>query len=218
MIIGIDQSLTGTGIASIDDDGTLLMTQTVETSKMRGVERLAQICQVVEEMCDNVGEKYVVAREGYSFGSKGRATFSLGELGGCLDLTLYQIENPNLKSYYIIPPTTIKKLCLGSGAIKKDSAYLLKIFTTLGIEFANDNEADAYMIAVSLWKYLRSSKANSIKGYYETLKVYEKEAILSSLISKSGSGVTKASLKNLTEEDYATAAKSVLDGYLCFAR
>ena len=43
--------------------------------------------------------------------------------------------------------SSMKKFMLGNGATKKESKYMLHVFKHTGIEFDNDNEADAYMHA-----------------------------------------------------------------------
>lgn len=214
-IIGIDQSLTGTGLAVIDNSGNLVGTRIVNTAKLRGVERLAYISGKVNEFVNESGERCIAAREGYSFGSKGRATFSLGELGGCVDMGLYKERPENLVSYYMIPPTVVKKYCLGSGAAKKDSAYLLLVYNRTGLEFPDDNQADAYMIALTLLGFLMGRNIR-MKDFFDKLTPVQKEALMSSKMGKKGSGITKASMKSIGHESFASHVGEVLDGYLVF--
>ena len=67
-------------------------------------------------------------------GAKGDV-FNLGELGGCIDLVLYNKVNMNSSSkvkYYCIPPNSWKLLVLGSGQVKKDTQYLLTVYDKTG--------------------------------------------------------------------------------------
>jgi hypothetical protein len=167
----------------------------------------------------------VISREGYSFASKGRSVFNLGELGGCIDLTLYRSEIPNFVSYYVLPPTVVKKFCLGSGSIKKDSGYLLKVYNKFGTEFPDDNQADAFMIATTLLAFIKASciQKGQLNGfdhevYFNSLSVVEKEALLSSSMSSKESGLTKATMKKLDHTTFADFVSKGLKEYVIFNR
>lgn len=214
-IIGIDQSLTGTGVAHVENDGTLFETKLLKVGKLRGIERLDFITSEICKFIDSVSERIVVAREGYSFGSTGRATFSLGELGGCIDLRLYSQKPGDIVAYYTIPPTVIKKYCLGKGNIKKDSAYLLTVYNKIGVEFTDDNQADAYMIALTLLGFLMG-RNDKMTDFFEGLSIEKKEALVSSKINKKGSGVTKSTLKNMNHEEFAKYVGETLDEFRVF--
>lgn len=220
-VIGIDQSLTGTGLVEIDNDGNLKRMTLVKTGTMRDVQRLRYITSNIIEFCKITQERFVVAREGYSFGSKGRATFSLGELGGCVDLKLFETKIPHLVGYYILPPTVVRKFALGLGNIKKDSGYLLKVYNKFKIEFPDDNQADAFMIAKTLLGIMKSISVKSgscHETFVKGLTLIEKESLVSSLLSTKGSGVTKSTIKTMNHNDFATKVSEALKGYLCFEK
>lgn len=221
-IIGIDQSLTGTGIAEISNEGKLIRTKLLRPGKALGVQRLDFITQSICEFCEDVKEKFVIAREGYSFSSKGRSVFNLGELGGCIDLTLYRSSISNLFEYFIFPPTVVKKLCLGSGAVKKDTLYLLEVLKKTGIEFPDDNQADAYMIAMTLWHFKKAicvKQGIEYSNFVNSLSDIKKEALLSALMSaKSKEGVTKASIKKMSVENFSVNVLKVIEQYKVFSR
>lgn len=218
-IIGIDQSLTGTGLAYISNDGVLVKNSIIKTGKYLGTERLAFITDEIMKFCGEVNERFVIAREGYSFGSKGRATFSLGELGGCIDLCLFKSNMPNLVKYYHLSPNAVKKFCLGSGSIKKDSGYLLKVFNKFNIEFPDDNQADAFMIAQTLLGFLKASRFQSPEHikFVAGLTLVEKEALIASILSTKGSGVTKATIKKIDHESFGKYTSQTLENCLAFS-
>lgn len=197
-VLGIDQSLSGTGLSHIDHQGKMIRQKILKTAKLRGVARLKTICDSVLEFCQETGERFVIAREGYSFGSKGRASFSLGELGGCIDLTLFKANMPELVDYYVFSPTVIKKYCLGSGAVKKDTQYLLKVYDVFGIHFLDDNQADAFLIAQTLLGMLNGRNTGNPE-FFKSLSQAQKEA----LVSKS-EGITQAKVKKMSHEEFAT--------------
>jgi len=224
-VVGIDQSLTGTGLAELTNDGVLKRNVLVKTGKLVGIERLDLITKTVISFCEEVDERFVISREGYSFASKGRSVFNLGELGGCIDLSLFRSTMPNLISYYVLPPTVVKKFCLGSGSVKKDSGYLLKVYNKFGKEFPDDNQADAFMIATTLLAFMKASciQKGQLNGfdhevYFNSLSVIEKEALLSSSMSLKDSGLTKATMKKLDHITFADFASKGLKEHLAFNR
>lgn len=146
-IIGIDQSLTGTGV-SVLKKNKVSYSDVIKTADMRGMERLDYICKslvkIIEEQT-SLGEEIIVVREGYSYGSfKSSSVFELGELGGIIDMMFYHSDRK--VSLYVLPPTLWKLMVFGCGNVKKDTQYLLKAYDVTGIKFSDDNIADSYML------------------------------------------------------------------------
>ncbi len=164
--LGIDQSLSGTGLCLLDEGGNILHTGIITPKKLRGVFRLRFIVdELVKFILDKCSEfdEIRASREGYSFSSKGAALFDLGELGGVIDLAIYDLANDQLKSkaiqYYKIPAGVHKKLVIKNGNAKKGTTkaqkqqYLDLITKHTGEVFLDDNIADSYMIATTLRTY-----------------------------------------------------------------
>ena len=99
-IMGLDLSLTSTGV-SINGS-----TQVVST-KLKGVERLSVMNHAILEIAkaQNVD---IILIEGYSFASRSGQAFSIGELGGCVRMTLWENNIP----YVEIPPTCRAKFVM----------------------------------------------------------------------------------------------------------
>lgn len=114
-VLGLDLSLTGTGIAHVD--GT---TEKVDTDPLRGTDRLGVIRAAVEDaVC--AGPPDLVVIEGYSYASKGRALFQLGELGGVVHMLLADLSVtccPGM-GWCEAPPQTLKKFATGSTSADK---------------------------------------------------------------------------------------------------
>lgn len=220
-VVGIDQSLSGTGIVEISHDGNIIRKQLLSPGKLLGVQRLDFITNKIFEFCSEIKERFIVAREGYSFASKGRSVFNLGELGGCIDLVLFRSKISNFVEYYILPPTVVKKYCLGSGSVKKDSSYLLLVYKKLEIEFPDDNQADAYMIASTLLGFKKAiclQQGFDQTKFVKSLSETKKEALLSTLLSVKGSGITKATMKKIESVDFAGYVSKVIEEYKVFLR
>lgn len=147
--LGLDPSLTGFGICfSSSVDASRYMAFRL---KPRGkkVDRLIEIEDFILEVVRQLTRVRRcsiahLAMEGYAMGMRSGATqaFSLGEAGGIAKVTLRQTLH---SSGYptIVPPTSLKKFVTGKGNAKKDS-ILLSVYKKWGIEFKDDNMADAY--------------------------------------------------------------------------
>ena len=61
-------------------------------------------------------------------------------------LRIYLLEESLVHKYDIIPPNTLKKFITGKGNAKKE-LMLLKVYKRWGVEFNDNNMADAYSLA-----------------------------------------------------------------------
>lgn len=153
MIVGLDLSLTATGVCR---DGE---THTLKTTK-KGVERLWTLQQEVKSYCNGCSTAMI---EGYSFGSQGRAVFNIGELGGVIRLMLWLGST----KFHEVPPATLKKYATGAGNANK-SLVVQAAAQRSGLTFADDNQADAWwlwQIGLHLFepyhpKYVKMPKLN----------------------------------------------------------
>lgn len=135
-LIGLDLSLTSTGV-SVNGDTQVL------SVKEKGAERLSLISNKILEIC--ISEKISCALiEGYSFSSRNSQAHSIGELGGCVRMRLWE----NGISFVDIPPTCRAKFATGKGNASKGevisaiSAKTGKIFSGAG----GNDECDAWVL------------------------------------------------------------------------
>jgi crossover junction endodeoxyribonuclease RuvC len=140
MILGIDPSLTETGVVVLDEAGRIIEALGLKTKKLRGMERIVWVREAIRQRILEHRPQIIVI-EGYSFGSRGRAIFNLGELGGVLRVLFYDLQIP----YVEVPPTVLKKF-LGKGNFSKDEVQAA-ILEKYNENFNNDNIADAYGLA-----------------------------------------------------------------------
>ena len=139
--VGIDPSLSATGIVGVSSDNEVLLNTTIG-SNLKGVERLADLKAKLSNVTQAYDVELRVVLEGYSYGSPGRRE-SLAEWGGVLRLSLHEMGI----EYIEIPPTSLKKFLTNNGNANK-----LMVATTIQkvyqVEFGgNDNEFDAYGLA-----------------------------------------------------------------------
>ena len=130
-IIGLDLSLTSTGVA--DKGGTFRI-----RPKSKGAQRLDDIASEIMVLGR---EAELVVIEGYSFGSQGRATFSIGELGGVIRLELHRAGVP----WLLVPPSVLKKWATGKGNADKDT-MLETAIRKYAFEGHGNDEADAWLL------------------------------------------------------------------------
>lgn len=148
-IMGLDISLTGTGVVILDcpinskvHPGDFTYLNTIDTKKLFGMQR----CEYIRNQIDMVIKNYqpdIVIIEGYAYGAKGRAVYDLGEIGGIIRHLLYT-NNINYKE---VPPNSLKLFVTKDGrASKEDMMFTLE--NLYGKIFADDNQADAMGLAL----------------------------------------------------------------------
>lgn len=159
--VGLDLSLTGTGMVAISQDGTILFKTTIK-NKLRGEERLQFIRNEILDMV----ERFPTARycvEGYAMGIRTGQSFSIGELGGVIKLLLWEQG----KIFHIVSPTSLKKFILGKGVGDKDMV-IMNVFKRWGFEAKTSDEADALVLAMI---------AREIESPSESIPKYQQEVI-----------------------------------------
>jgi len=152
--MGLDLSLTSTGIVVVNSAGDVL-TSGVVASKEKDMERLLEIrFQITQIMVDfNV---MLTAIEGYAYHIRNsRALTGLAELGGVVRSVLYASDNP----YVDIPPASVKKFATGKGNARKD-LMRLAVYKRWGFEHESNDVVDAFVLA---------QMARAIAGEYERL-------------------------------------------------
>jgi Holliday junction resolvasome RuvABC endonuclease subunit len=148
--IGIDQSLTGFALSVVSVDSPNFHKTWVFKSQYKGVQRLDDIVAWLYTTFDSLRGSHEivgVAMEGTVLQSQ--AASILGELAGVTKLSLYNyFDHLNKQCAFPlqIPPMTLKKYATGKGTAKKQE-MLLQIYKRWGVEFNDDNAADAYALA-----------------------------------------------------------------------
>jgi crossover junction endodeoxyribonuclease RuvC len=165
IILALDLSLTSTGYCKLLFDSGSKYDYDIGLIKtnLKGVARLNYVESKIFALLLTYNRlNLLVILEGYSFGSRGRATFSSGELGGIVRLLLFK---NNIKTL-IAPPTSLKKFITGKGNAPK-SDMKMKTLAKYDIEFTDDNECDAFGLAMMGKAYLNGT---NIKYEQEALK------------------------------------------------
>lgn len=127
-VIGVDLSLTATGIAGPAATCTL-------APKTRGCERLIWLRDRVRKVCELAD---LVVIEGYAFSARNSHAHALGELGGVVRVALHVASVPFVE----VPPASLKKYACNRGNAKKEE-ILAAAIRRLGYEGSSHDEADA---------------------------------------------------------------------------
>ncbi len=143
-LIGIDPSLTNTGILVLNNELKIIYKKLIKTNPNEIIEKR------INEIIDNIKSIFALLKsnniyiniEGLSFNSKGCSIAELSALHYSIRLYLY---DNNIK-YDITPPTILKKFCTGKGNCKKE-LILLNVYKKFNEEFDDNNLADAYTLA-----------------------------------------------------------------------
>ena len=147
--IGIDQSLTGFALTVMSVAEPTKHLTWVYKSPYFGIERLVDIRQWLIDTINYIEEELEldvldIAMEGTVLQSQ--AALVLGELSAAVRLAIYDMFDDHRKYPLKVPPMTLKKYAAGKGNAKKQE-MLLQIYKRWGLEFNDDNAADAYALA-----------------------------------------------------------------------
>jgi crossover junction endodeoxyribonuclease RuvC len=135
--MGLDLSLTGSGIVVMDESAIVVHAETLK-NKLMGMERLEFLRDAVNKACSYYCPD-LICLEGYAMGSHSGQAFSIGELGGVIKLYLHERNFP----YHLVPPTRLKKYITGRGIGEKDQ-MMLAVYKNFGYEPKDNNIADAF--------------------------------------------------------------------------
>lgn len=151
-IIGVDQSLTSTGVAVVEG-GRFVSVERVRPkmkAKLDGMAkreaehvRLEEILQAIRTHTLTASHQPIVGLEGPAMGIKGAAVVQIFGLYILLKQELYRMGVP----YYVVPPSTVKLYATGNGAAGKDDVLSAMVRRHPGVDFSGNDQADAMAIA-----------------------------------------------------------------------
>ena len=121
LFLGIDHSLNKTAIVCVNENGHFVGKTIYKNKKHKGEKRLLMLLKFITKLLKRYGSKIsCIGIENYSFGSKGRAIFNIGEAGGILRLLLWCWMGKKQRIYWCFAPKTVKKFASGNGNSNKD--------------------------------------------------------------------------------------------------
>lgn len=151
--IGIDQSYSGFGLLVLDKEkehDRQLWKFPVLGSDGARLHRIRE--EISSYLSTYDSDSIRLAIEGYAHASRFNRE-KLGELGGIVKLAWFEFYGDDP---LIVPPTVLKKFATGKGNASK-AQMIASVKERWGVEFVNDNLADAYALA----KYGQQSMIDS---------------------------------------------------------
>jgi crossover junction endodeoxyribonuclease RuvC len=142
MFVGMDPSYNGFAIVVLDKDANIIEQKLFGSSTKKETEDRLLELEKEYKFIPNIVCLHSVFIEGPSYGSNGAFVLQMGALHFLIRIMLKKAE----VNYKIISPGTLKKFVTGDGRAKKD-LMLLNVYKKWGMEFNDDNLADAYSLA-----------------------------------------------------------------------
>lgn len=168
-VIGLDLSLTATGIA--DFRGREVTTKTIrsapngQTLRDQRI-RLRRIVLEIEEVVSHQGEPpRLIVVEGPSYGSKGAGTW---DRAGLWWLVVDFIISRRALPLAVIPPAVLKKFATGRGNADK-TAMAVALQKRWGLELRDDNKVDAWWLGAAGREHLGVPYVEMPKAQREAL-------------------------------------------------
>lgn len=145
-VLGVDQSLTGTGLALACRDGRVHLKR-VDTGKLRGHERLALI---LGEISVRLPGTDLVVLEDLAFGARGNSLLDLAGLQWLIRHRIWEMDVP----YVLISPYQRAEYATGRAGASKDEVLAAVIRRFPDLPVSNNDEADAVVLmAMGLHHY-----------------------------------------------------------------
>ena len=139
--IGLDLSLTGTGVCIIKDD--VVKTLTIKTKPDQFNNDLDRIIYITNEISKLIPDNTdMICIEDFFTGPNKGAAVKIAMLGTAVRLMIYNRKLP----FFIVAPTSLKKFILGKGVGQKN-LIICAVFKKYNLTVANDNEADGACLA-----------------------------------------------------------------------
>ena len=142
LFVGMDPSYNGFAIVIINHNAEIV-DQILLNSKTKdeAEDRIIQLEKGFSFVADLIGRETVYI-EGPSYASNGAFVLQMGALHYHLRI-FFRLNNVKFK---VITPNGLKKFVTGKGVAKKE-LMLLKTYKKWGVEFEDNNLADAYGLA-----------------------------------------------------------------------
>jgi crossover junction endodeoxyribonuclease RuvC len=162
-IMGLDLSLTSTGYSINGETGTIAV-------KTRDAERLYDIREDVVNLVKSHDVDVVIV-EGYAFSARNSQSHKIGELGGVIRLSLYELDVP----YVEVPPTCRAKFATGKGNSSK-TEVVSAVSARTGIVWSGkgtDDMCDAWLLEQMGLQWLGLSEYDWPKSSIDALKTVD---------------------------------------------
>lgn len=191
IVVGIDPSLTGTGIIVLRNGELGKALTTKNEPKLGTIERVRRIYEQINNVIENLSTCYVnayigdkrmirweppslIVIEGFSYGSKGRGVFDIAYLGWRIREELERYRTEDDIPWLEVSPSQVKQFATGKGNANKE-IVLQQVYKRWGVELTDNNQADAYVLAQIGRAYL--GEADDLTDFQQkVVRTLKKEA------------------------------------------
>lgn len=148
LTVGLDLSITGTGIVAITAGGYVSTARKVGSKVVEGMGDIERFSLQVEAVMQVIGPRPVdlFVVENYAFSGNGQIT-RLAEYAGLVKYTLWSVYGVPEKNITFCSPMTMKKFVTGKGNAEKDQ-ILKAVYQRWGQDFDSNDVADAFGLAI----------------------------------------------------------------------
>lgn len=149
-IIGLDMSIACSGVAIVQAHADGKLEWSVKRVKSPPTEkcdamRFHLICEEISDIiCLRPTD--IIMIEEYAYGANGQIT-RIAELGGILRYKLLIEQKFDYEQFVQVSPSALKKFVTGKGNVKKEQV-MKEVFKRWGFDAEDNNEADAFALAV----------------------------------------------------------------------
>jgi len=145
--VGLDLSLTASGLIIINDENKIIEQELISTTNSIIIEkRLTKICDkihsILEKYQNENSNRIFINIEGLSYHSVSSSMAQLSALHYFIRISMME----NYYKYFITEPTVLKKFVTSKGQCKKE-LIILYTYKKWNEEFTDNNLADAYGLA-----------------------------------------------------------------------
>jgi len=191
IVVGIDPSLTGTGIIVLRNGELGKALTTKNEPKLGTIERVRRIYEQINNVIENLSTCYInayigdkrmirweppslIVIEGFSYGSKGRGVFDIAYLGWRIREELERYRTEDDIPWLEVSPSQVKQFATGKGNANKE-IVLQQVYKRWGVELTDNNQADAYVLAQIGRAYL--GEADDLTDFQQkVIRALKKEA------------------------------------------
>lgn len=158
--VGIDPSLSGTGLVVLDEEGQVVEAVSLKAGKEDDPLRFMKLAKRIRKHLNPATDRVII--EGFSFGSRGAGVSKMYGIGWTIRILLEE----EVFHWTEVAPTALKKFASNKGNAKKED-LVLPVYKKWGFETDSNDILDAYVLAKIAYSMYN----------HDGLLVYEQEVL-----------------------------------------